>query len=96
MDRADRIGQRKDFTVYRLVSKGTLEERHLERQRAKQSLADEVIGKDAAGFKDLTKEELVGLFRLDSGDQKEPWPRPAQPPREAVPWPDLEILIQSA
>ena len=55
-----------------------------------------MIGTDAAGFKDLTKEELVGLFRLDSGDQKEPWPRPAQPPREAVPWPDLEVLIQSA
>ena len=69
MDRAYRIGQKKDVTVYRLVSKGTIEERILERQRAKQSLADEVIGADAAGFKDLTKEELVGLFRLDSGDQ---------------------------
>jgi len=28
-----------------------------------------VIGADAAGFKDLTKEELMGLFQLDSGDQ---------------------------
>ena len=69
MDRAYRIGQKKDVTVYRLVSKGTIEERILERQRAKQSLADEVIGADAAGFKDFTKEELMGLFRLDSGDQ---------------------------
>jgi DNA helicase INO80 len=69
MDRAYRIGQKKDVTVYRLVSKGTIEERILERQRAKQNLADEVIGADASGFKDLTKEELVGLFQLDSGDQ---------------------------
>lgn len=64
-----RIGQKKDVTVYRLVSKGTIEERILERQRAKQNLADEVIGADAAGFKDLSKEELMGLFQLDSGDQ---------------------------
>ena len=69
MDRAYRIGQKKVVTVYRLVSKGTIEERILERQRMKQSLADEVIGTDAAGFKDLTKEELVGLLQLDSGDQ---------------------------
>ena len=65
MDRAYRIGQKKDVTVYRLVSKGTIEERILERQRAKQNLADEVIGADAAGFKDLTKEDLMGLFVLD-------------------------------
>ena len=71
MDRAHRIGQKKDVTVYRLVSKGTIEERILERQRMKQSLADGVIGAVAAGFKDLTKEELVGLFQLDSGDQKD-------------------------
>ena len=33
-----------------------------ERQQAKQSLADEVIGADAAGFKDLTKDKLMELF----------------------------------
>jgi hypothetical protein len=31
-------------------------------QRSKQSLADEVIGADAAGFKDLTKDDLMGQF----------------------------------
>jgi hypothetical protein len=31
-------------------------------QRASQSMSDEVIGADAAGFKDLTKDELMGLF----------------------------------
>lgn len=65
MDRAYRIGQTRNVTVYRLISKGTIEERILERQRAKQSLADEVIGADAKGFKDLTKEELLSLFKLD-------------------------------
>jgi len=69
LDRAYRVGQKKDVTVYRLVSKGAIEERIVKRQPAKQSLADEVILADTAGFKDLTKEELVGLFQLDLGDQ---------------------------
>ncbi len=35
-----------------------------ERRKAKQSLADEVIGADTAGFKDLTNDDLTGLFRF--------------------------------
>lgn len=31
MDRAYRIGQKKNVTVYRLISKGTIEEQILER-----------------------------------------------------------------
>ena len=65
MDRAYRIGQTRDVTVYRLVSKGTIEEKILERQQLKQTLADEVIGSDTEGFKDLSKEELLSLFQLD-------------------------------
>jgi len=65
MDRAYRIGQTKTVTVYRLLSRGTIEERILERQRIKQTLADEVIGSDTAGFKDLSREEILALFRLD-------------------------------
>jgi len=69
LDRADRVGQKKDVTVFRLVSKGAIEDRIVNRQPAKQSLADEVILADTAGFKVLKKEELVGLFQLDLGDQ---------------------------
>jgi SNF2 family DNA or RNA helicase len=53
-------------TVYRLISKGTIEEKILERQKAKQSLAEEVIGIDEHGFKDLSKEQLLDLFRLEN------------------------------
>lgn len=65
MDRAYRIGQTRNVTVYRLISKGTIEEKILQRQQIKQTLADDVIGSDAQGFKDLSKEELLDLFRLD-------------------------------
>jgi SNF2 family DNA or RNA helicase len=66
MDRAYRIGQQKDVTVYRLVSQGTIEQKILERQKKKQSLADSVITADHQMFKDLSKEELFDLFKLDT------------------------------
>jgi SNF2 family DNA or RNA helicase len=47
------------------VTKGTIEEKILARQAKKKALADRVIGFDADGFKDLTREELIELFRLD-------------------------------
>lgn len=68
MDRAYRIGQTRNVTIYRLISKGTIEEKILERQKQKQTLADVVIGSDELGFKDLTKEELLDLFRLEEPD----------------------------
>jgi SNF2 family DNA or RNA helicase len=62
-DRAYRIGQNKTVTVYRLISKGTIEEKVLERQEKKRQVAEDVIGEDAEGFKDVTKDELLALFR---------------------------------
>ncbi len=64
-DRAHRIGQTKPVTIYKLISKGTIEEKIIQRQALKQTLADEIIGADEQGFKDLSPEELLGLFKLD-------------------------------
>ena len=49
------------------MSKGTIEEKILERQALKQGLANEVIGDDEEEFKDLSAEELFNIFRLDVG-----------------------------
>lgn len=65
------------MTVYRLVSQGTIEEKILQRQEMKRTLADEVIGGDDEGFKDLGTAELLSLFRLDEGQPKPALPGPA-------------------
>ena len=61
-DRAYRIGQTRVVNVYRLVTKGTLEDKILERQARKQDLANSVVHHDESGFKDLSRDELLSLF----------------------------------
>ena len=64
--RAHRIGQQRPVTVYRLVSKGTLEERIVALHRNKRELADSVLeGGEAGGA--LKAEELVELMRGADG-----------------------------
>lgn len=40
MDRAHRLGQTKQVTVYRLICKGTIEERILQRAREKSEVSE--------------------------------------------------------
>ncbi len=46
IDRAHRIGQAKAVFAYRLITKGTVEERVLELQKTKRDLADAILGED--------------------------------------------------
>ena len=69
-DRAYRIGQTKPVTVYRLISQGTIEEKILQRQALKQTLADEVIDGEEEGFRNLDPADLVSLFTLDEAPRK--------------------------
>ena len=65
-DRAHRIGQQRNVTVYRLIMKGTVEERVLAMQEAKMKLAEDILGTGTAGPGAITKEELLELLSGDT------------------------------
>ena len=61
-DRAHRIGQTRPVTIYRLVSKGTIEETILSMHRDKRDLVSSMLdGSDAAAK--LSVDELLSLVR---------------------------------
>jgi len=62
IDRAHRIGQERPVTAYRLVCKGTVEERILELQEKKRALADAVIRADGSLLRSLSREDLELLL----------------------------------
>ncbi len=64
-DRAHRIGQTKVVTMYRLIAKGTIEEKMLELGAKKRDLVASVLAEDEGGAKRLTKADVDELFRLD-------------------------------
>jgi superfamily II DNA or RNA helicase len=64
-DRAHRIGQTKVVTTYRLIAKGTIEEKILELGGKKRELVGAVLSEDVGGAKKLTKTDLEDLFRAD-------------------------------
>ena len=61
-DRTHRIGQTRVVTVYRLIAKGTIEEKILELQEAKQKLADDILSGEAVASASLSREELLELL----------------------------------
>jgi SNF2 family DNA or RNA helicase len=64
-DRAHRIGQTRVVTTYRLIAKGTIEEKILELGGKKRELVGAVLSEDVGGAKKLTKTDLEDLFKTD-------------------------------
>jgi len=62
MGRAHRIGQARPVTVYRLVTKGTVEERIVDLHHEKRALADSILAAGEASALPST-EDLVALIR---------------------------------
>ncbi len=61
-DRAHRIGQKNVVTVYKLVAKGTIEEKIVELQKQKAQLASDILGGESVGSASLSKEDLLEIL----------------------------------
>jgi SNF2 family DNA or RNA helicase len=61
-DRAHRIGQTRHVFNYKLITRGTVEEKIIALQQKKKALAELVIGGDESIAKELTREDLEFLF----------------------------------
>ncbi|MCI4376245.1 hypothetical protein PGIGA_G00186100 [Pangasianodon gigas] len=71
MDRAHRIGQKRVVNVYRLITRGTLEEKIMGLQKFKMSIANTVISQENASLQSMGTEQLLNLFTLDKDDKAE-------------------------
>jgi len=66
MDRAHRIGQKKVVNVYRIVTRGTLEEKILNLQRFKIDVASTVVNQQNAALGSMETDQLLDLFNISS------------------------------
>ncbi len=62
IDRSHRIGQTRKVMAYRLISRDTTEEKVLDLQERKRSLANAILSRDNAVLRDLTREDLELLL----------------------------------
>ena len=62
-DRTHRIGQKNTVTVYKLIAKGTIEEKILKLQEEKKNLADEILSGANTSLTSLSKDELLDLLK---------------------------------
>ncbi|KAF2837780.1 putative TBP associated factor [Patellaria atrata CBS 101060] len=68
MDRAHRIGQKKVVNVYRIVTRGTLEEKILNLQRFKIDVASTVVNQQNAGLGSMETDQILDLFNFSAAD----------------------------
>ena len=65
VDRVHRLGQSRQVVVITLTTRGTLEEKIERKLTEKRSLSDHVIQADALLRKEVTRDELIDLVKLD-------------------------------
>ncbi len=61
-DRTHRIGQTKVVVVYKLIAKGTVEEKIQELQESKRALSEQIIQGDAGALGAMSKEDFISLL----------------------------------
>lgn len=70
MDRAHRLGQQRVVNVYRLIMRGTLEEKIMSLQRFKMSVANTVINADNSSLNTMDTAQLLDLFTMSTSPGK--------------------------
>ncbi|KAF8977691.1 TATA-binding protein-associated factor mot1 [Entomortierella lignicola] len=71
MDRAHRLGQKKVVNVYRLITKGTLEEKIMGLQKFKLNIANSVINQQNAGIQSMGTDQILDLFQVSGDDESD-------------------------
>lgn len=66
MDRAHRLGQKKVVNVYRIITKGTLEEKIMGLQKFKMNIASTIVNQQNAGLSSMNTHQLLDLFDADA------------------------------
>ena len=66
MDRAHRIGQKKVVNVYRIITKGTPEEKIMGLQKFKMNIASTVVNQQNSGLASMDTHQLLDLFDPDN------------------------------
>ncbi|KAI0059098.1 hypothetical protein BV25DRAFT_1901802 [Artomyces pyxidatus] len=69
MDRAHRIGQKKVVNVYRLITRGTLEEKIMGLQRFKLNIANSVVTQQNSGLASMDTDLVLDLFKHTTSDE---------------------------
>lgn len=62
IDRAHRIGQKQKVLAYKLIAKGSIEEKILQLQQVKKELFDNIISADGASLKSLSEDDIKLLL----------------------------------
>ena len=71
MDRAHRIGQTKVVNVYRLITKGTIEEKIMSLQKFKLGVANSVVNIENSSLSTMGTEQLVSMFNKEEKINKD-------------------------
>jgi SNF2 family DNA or RNA helicase len=70
IDRTHRIGQRHPVTAYRMLTRGTVEEKIRALAKRKSELSENIIRADSAIAKSLSREDLEFLLSEPEGDER--------------------------
>ncbi|GAA5884682.1 hypothetical protein JCM6882_005348 [Rhodosporidiobolus microsporus] len=86
MDRAHRLGQKKVVNVYRLIMRGTLEEKIMGLQRFKLNIASSVVTQQNSDLASLGTDQILDLFQVSDA------PPPSSAPASDKPMSQKAIL----